>query len=89
MGPGDVHQVVTATIWTTLLAVGPVLAVALVVGLSVALFQALTSVQEMTLTFVPKVVAILVVLAVSLPFIYSTLVSLSDEVFTLIINDGY
>ncbi|MCA8927212.1 MAG: flagellar biosynthesis protein FliQ [Alphaproteobacteria bacterium] len=49
-------------VWTALVVGGPVMAVALIVGLAIGLFQALTSIQEMTLTFVPKIVAILLTL---------------------------
>lgn len=85
----DVYQIVTQGIWAILIAAGPALLVALVVGLGIALFQALTSVQDMTLTFVPKVSAILVTLALSLPFMYVTLTGLSDQVFDMIISDSY
>ncbi|AWX92818.1 flagellar biosynthetic protein FliQ [Paracoccus mutanolyticus] len=51
----------------------PMLAVALVVGVVIGLFQALTSVQEMTLTFVPKIGLMLVVFWVSMSFMTSTL----------------
>lgn len=88
MGPGDVHQLVTDTIWAVLISSGPTLVAALAVGLGIALFQALTSVQDMTLTFVPKVAIILIVLGLSLPLIYSTLTGLSDEIFELIMSDG-
>ena len=53
----------------------PLLAVALIAGVTIGLFQALTSVQEMTLTFVPKVGAMLVVFWVSMSFMSETLVS--------------
>jgi len=53
----------------------PMLAVALVAGLVIGLFQALTSVQEMTLTFVPKVGAMLAVFWVSMSFMTATLVA--------------
>ena len=53
----------------------PLLTVGLVVGLAVGLFQALTSVQENTLTFVPKVAAMMVVFWVSMSFMTSTLLS--------------
>lgn len=89
MGEGDIHQILSEALWTVLVAPAPVLVAALGVGLGIALFQALTSVQDMTLTFVPKVAAIVVVLGFSLPFIYSSLTLLSDEVFSLIISDGY
>ena len=52
----------------------PILSVALVTGLIIGLFQALTSIQEMTLTFVPKLVAILVVFWVTMNFMTDTLV---------------
>ncbi len=53
----------------------PLLAVALVAGLLIGLLQALTSVQEMTLTFVPKVGAMMVVFWVSMSFMTTTLVT--------------
>ncbi len=53
----------------------PILITALVVGLAIGLFQALTSIQEMTLTFVPKVGAILAVFWVSMSFMTNALVS--------------
>jgi len=53
----------------------PILTVALITGLTVGLFQALTSVQEMTLTFVPKLGAILAVFWASMSFMTNTLVS--------------
>ncbi len=53
----------------------PILITALVVGLAIGLFQALTSIQEMTLTFVPKVGAILVVFWVSMSFMTNALVT--------------
>jgi len=63
----------------------PILLVALVTGLTIGLFQALTSVQEMTLTFVPKVAAILVVFWVSMSFMTETLVGFfTDQLIPLI-----
>jgi flagellar biosynthetic protein FliQ len=53
-------------LWTTFLVSAPVLLVALVSGVVIGLFQALTSVQEMTLTFVPKLAAIAVVFWISM-----------------------
>ena len=88
MSRSDIHDILTETIWTILIASGPVLLIAMAVGLGIALFQALTSVQEMTLTFVPKVAAIFVGLAMTLPFIYTTLTRLSDQVFDLIVHGG-
>jgi len=62
-------------LWITVLISLPILTVGLVVGLVVGLFQALTSIQENTLTFAPKVAAMLVVFWVSMSFMTSTIVS--------------
>ncbi len=62
-------------LWIAVIISLPILVVALVTGLTVGLFQALTSIQEMTLTFVPKLAAILAVFWVSMSFMTETLVS--------------
>jgi len=79
MNEADVVQVMGDAFWTALVASAPIMAVAAVVGLAIALFQALTSIQEMTLTFVPKVAAIIVAVIVMLPFIFQTLAALMDR----------
>ncbi len=61
-------------IWTGAVLAWPVLGVALVVGLAIGLLQALTSIQELTLTFVPKMVAMLVVSWISLSYLGQTLI---------------
>ncbi len=63
-------------VWTAMAISAPVLVVALVVGLGIGLLQALTSIQELTLTFVPKLVAIGVVFWMSLSFVTQGLVEL-------------
>lgn len=68
-------DMIRQALWTAALMASPMLVVALVAGVGVGLFQALTSVQEMTLTFVPKVGAMLVVFWVSMSFMTSTLVT--------------
>ena len=62
-------------LWVAVIVSVPILAVALIAGVTVGLFQALTSIQEMTLTFVPKLLAIVVVFWVSMGFMSQTLVS--------------
>jgi flagellar biosynthetic protein FliQ len=59
----------------TLLVAAPVLIVGLVVGVAISLFQAVTQIQEMTLVFVPKIVASLVVLVAALPWMINLLVT--------------
>ena len=72
-------------LWVAVITSVPILAVALVVGLAIGLFQALTSVQEMTLTFVPKLVAIVGVFWVSMGFMTQTLVGFfHDRIIPLI-----
>ena len=71
-GP-EVLDIARQAIWVMLEASAPMMAVALVVGLAIALLQALTQVQEMTLVFVPKIVAIFITLLIALPFMGSVL----------------
>lgn len=88
MDPTTTYEVIRQAIMATLIASSPVLAVALAVGLIIAFFQALTQIQEMTLTFVPKIAAIFLTIALSLPFVFATLTQLSDRVFDLITSGG-
>ncbi|AKO99690.1 MAG: flagellar biosynthetic protein FliQ [Marinovum algicola] len=88
MTEADVHTVLSNAFLTVLYASGPIMAIALVVGLVIAFFQALTQVQEMTLTFVPKIVAIFVGLLVFTPFMYAMVKRLSDRAFDLIVSGG-
>ncbi|MCR8724368.1 flagellar biosynthesis protein FliQ [Frigidibacter sp. ROC022] len=60
-------------LWVAVKVSSPILTVALVMGVVVGLFQALTSIQEMTLTFVPKMAAILVAFWISMGFISATM----------------
>lgn len=62
-------------LWVAVITSAPILAVALVSGVTVGLFQALTSIQEMTLTFVPKLLAIVAVFWASMGFMAETLVA--------------
>ena len=61
--------------WQILIISGPLLAVALAIGLAIGILQAATSIQEMTLTFVPKLVAIVAVFWISMSFMTRTLVT--------------
>lgn len=64
----------------------PLLLTSLVVGILVSIFQALTQIQEMTLTFVPKMIALFIVLAFSMPFIGATLSALTMELYDHIVD---
>ncbi len=68
MNGAEILDIARDALWTLLLVASPVLVVALVVGLVISLFQALTQIQEQTLTFVPKLFAIVITLLIALPF---------------------
>lgn len=81
---GTVVSLMRSGIFQILLLSAPVLLVALVVGLVVAIFQATTSIQEQTLTFVPKIMAILGVLALLGGWMFSILRDYTINLFSLI-----
>ena len=75
-------------LWVAFLVSLPILGVALTAGLTVGLFQALTSIQEMTLTFVPKLAAIILVFWATMGFMTETLVSFFESSLIPIIAGG-
>ena len=76
------------SLWAATILASPVLAAALVIGLAVGLLQALTSVQEMTLTFVPKMAGMLVAFWLSMDFMLGTLLRLWDQQVLPMISGG-
>ena len=78
--------IMAETIRVALMISAPVLLVGLVVGVVISLFQAVTQVQEMTLVFVPKIVACLVVLVAALPWMINLLLSFTHQLFSNIPN---
>jgi flagellar biosynthetic protein FliQ len=82
----DALDISQAAIWTVIAAAGPAVLAAMIVGVAIALIQALTQVQEMTLTFVPKILAIMVTLAISAPFIGAQISIFTNLVFSRIEN---
>ena len=75
-------------LWISVVISTPMLAVALVAGVTIGLFQALTSVQEMTLTFVPKVGAMMIVFWASMSFMTTTLVAFFQDRLIPLIAGG-
>jgi flagellar biosynthetic protein FliQ len=75
-------------LWVSVIISFPILAVALVAGLIVGLFQALTSIQELTLTFVPKLGAIIVVFWLTMGFMTQTLVAFFQDRRVPLITGG-
>lgn len=75
MGEDVFFDTLRQGLWVAFLMSAPILGVALVAGLVIGLFQALTSIQEMTLTFVPKMIALVVTFWASMSFMTGLLVA--------------
>lgn len=88
MQEADVIEVLRQAFWTTLVVCSPPLLAGSLIGLIIALFQALTQIQEITLTFVPKFAAIFVVIVLTLPLTFHALSQYTAFVGDKIVN-GY
>jgi flagellar biosynthesis protein FliQ len=86
MTPADAIDIAREAIIVALKLGAPIMLLALAVGLIVSLFQALTQIQEMTLTFVPKIVIIMTALIVLLPFMLATLTGFTERLMDRIIS---
>lgn len=84
MTPEYVLALGKEAIMLVLLVAAPMLAFGLIVGLSIAIFQAVTQIHEMTLTFIPKIVAVALGLLLFLPWIISHLVDFTTRLFSSI-----
>ena len=84
MNEADALDIVDAAMWAVLFGAGTAVAAAMLIGIAIALFQALTQVQEATLTFVPKIVVMAVVIAFSAPFVGAKMYVFSEFVFSRI-----
>lgn len=81
MNQADALDLVRVAIWVVITASGPAVLAAMAIGLSIALIQALTQVQEITLTFIPKIVVIFFVLIATAPFIGAEIQKFTDIVY--------
>lgn len=88
MTEGDAIELVQQAIWLTIMLAGPVVGSAMVIGIAIAFFQALTQVQEMTLTFVPKIVAGFLVIMLTGSYSGNLLKVFAEQMF-LRIATGY
>ena len=84
MSTGDAVSIMRGGIFEILLLSAPVLLVAMIVGLVVSIFQATTSIQEQTLTFVPKIAAIMLVLALLGGWMFGKLSQYTRDLFAMI-----
>ena len=82
MEQSEVITVMTDAITTILTVAGPMLIVAMVVGLLVSIFQATTQINEQTLAFVPKIVAILLTLLLTAGFIITNLTEFTERMYS-------
>jgi flagellar biosynthesis protein FliQ len=86
MNQSDALDMVQAAIWTVILASSPAVVTAMVVGIAIALLQALTQVQEITLTFVPKILAIFAVTLLTASFVGAVIHAFAEQVYSRIEN---
>lgn len=84
MTPELVVQLARRAFETTLLLSAPLLVFSLVVGLAISIFQAITSINEVTLTFVPKIIAVMIAMIIFFPWMMTYLSDFTREIFTLI-----
>ncbi|RLL51082.1 flagellar biosynthetic protein FliQ [Mariprofundus sp. EBB-1] len=84
MGPDSVIQIGSEAVKMVLLISLPMLAVALVVGIAISLFQALTQIQEMTLTFVPKIIAVFGAMIIAAPWMTERMITFTRDIFNMI-----
>lgn len=81
MNEADALDIMRDAVWAILVGAGPAVAAAMLIGIVIALMQALTQIQETTLTFVPKIVVILVVMATTGTFTGAQVFSFTERVY--------
>lgn len=86
MNETDVLDILREAFKTCLIVGGPVMLVALVIGLAISLLQALTQIQEMTLSFVPKVICVFLTLILTMPFMLQQLTLFTNQMFDKIVG---
>lgn len=86
MTPNDAIDIGRDAIIVSLKLGGPIMLLALIVGVVISLIQALTQIQETTLTFVPKIVAILLAMLLLMPFMLTTLTTFTERLFDRVVS---
>lgn len=84
MNAVDANELIQLAIWVTLLISAPVVSAVMVVGLIISVLQALTQIQEVTLTFVPKIIVALIMLIVTAPFMGSQISIFATHIYGMI-----
>jgi len=88
MEAADVIDITRDALWVIVVVGTPVLLVALLVGVAIGLLQALTQIQEMTLSFIPKILIVFLSLMIFFPFMMSQLIDFGELLFDRIIALG-
>jgi flagellar biosynthetic protein FliQ len=88
MNEGDAVDLVQQALWMVVVGAGPAVGAAMAVGVAIALFQALTQIQETTLTFVPKMIAVFVAASLTASFVGGKFMIFTDEIYARI-EHGY
>ncbi len=88
MTGAEVLDIARDGIWVLIMISAPMMLVGLLIGVVIALFQALTQIQEMTLVFVPKIIAIFVTMLLTLPFMGATMQGFMNRIADMIIVGG-
>jgi flagellar biosynthesis protein FliQ len=88
MNEADTLEIAREAILVLLQVSGPLMLISLGVGLVISMIQAVTQLQEVTLTFVPKIVVMFVALLVLLPFMLSSLTTFTERVMDRIVSLG-
>lgn len=86
MDSGEFLYIVRASLIEILVLAGPVLVVSVLIGLVISILQAITSIQEQTLTFVPKIIGILLLLVVLGPFLGGRLLLFTTQLWSQLIK---
>ena len=81
MTEGDVLDLLQMSMWMVIVGAGPVVMASMTVGVAIALLQALTQVQEMTLTFVPKLIVVFIVFSLTASFMGAQFYVFTERVY--------
>lgn len=82
MSQNQVLYLAKEALWTVFLVGGPILGISLIVGLLVSVFQAMTQIQEQTLSFIPKILAIMLILVVLGPWMLTVLTTFTSNLLS-------
>ncbi len=84
----EILEIAREAFWVTLVVSGPAMLAGLVVGLIIAVLQALTQVQELTLVFVPRIIVMFITISIALPFMGAALGGFAMKLYALIAAGG-